>query len=60
MLLLALATAIAVAFVGAARHVNLVAHPARVACGTAAAVEEWRPSYRRGAVMQGGLAAVGC
>jgi hypothetical protein len=36
-----------------------VEHPARVSCGTAAAVQEFRPSYRRGAVMQGSLSAIG-
>jgi uncharacterized protein (DUF4415 family) len=60
MFLLALATMIAGVFFGAALYVSLVEHPARVSCGAAAAVEEFRPSYRRGAVMQGGLSAVGC
>ncbi len=60
MLLLALTTAIAGVFFGAAFYVSLVEHPARVASGTAAAVAEFRPSYRRGAVMQGGLSAIGC
>jgi hypothetical protein len=35
---------------GAAVYVSLVEHPARVAGGTALAVAEFRPSYRRGAV----------
>lgn len=60
MLLLAIATVIAGVFFGAALYVSLVEHPARVSCGAAAAVEEFRPSYRRGAVMQGGLSALGC
>ena len=60
MLLLSIATVIAGVFFGAALYVSLVEHPARVSCGAAAAVEEFRPSYRRGAVMQGGLSAVGC
>jgi len=60
MLLLAITTAIAGTFFGAALYVNLVEHPARVSCGAAAAIQEFRPSYRRGAVMQGGLSAVGC
>lgn len=47
-------------FAGAALYVTLVEHPARRACGTAAAVTEFRPSYRRGAVMQASLAALGC
>jgi hypothetical protein len=60
MLLLAIATAIAGVFFGAALYVNLVEHPARVSCGAEAAVKEFRPSYHRGAVMQGSLSAVGC
>lgn len=59
MVLLALTTVIAGTFFGAALYVNLVEHPARVSCGTEAAVHEFRPSYRRGAVMQGSLSAIG-
>jgi hypothetical protein len=44
-------------FTGAAAYVTLVEHPARLSCGTSAAVTEWRPSYRRGTVMQATLAA---
>src|SRR5512137_1980587 len=47
-------------FAGAALYVSLVEHPARHECGAALAVTEFRPSYRRGAVMQASLAAVGC
>jgi Domain of unknown function (DUF1772) len=47
-------------FAGAAIYVTLVEHPARVECGTAVAIAEFRPSYRRAAVMQAALAAVGC
>ena len=46
-------------FAGAAVYVSLVEHPARESCGSALAVAEFGPSYRRGAVMQGGLALVG-
>jgi len=46
-------------FTGAALYVNLVEHPARVATGTAPAVRQWRPSYRRGTVMQASLAVAG-
>ena len=46
-------------FTGAAIYVNLVEHPARVETGTAAAVKQWRPSYRRGTVMQASLAVAG-
>jgi hypothetical protein len=46
-------------FAGAALYVTLVEHPARRECGTALAIAEFGPSYRRGAVMQASLAAVG-
>jgi len=46
-------------FAGAALYVSLVEHPARIACGPTLALAEFRPSYRRGAVMQASLAAVG-
>lgn len=47
-------------FAGAAIYITFVEHPARSACGTALAVAEFAPSYRRGAVMQASLAALGC
>ena len=47
-------------FAGAAIYVTLVEHPARVECGPTLAITEFRPSYRRGAFMQAGLASVGC
>ena len=47
-------------FAGAALYVTLVEHPARLRCGPALAIAEFGPSYRRGAVMQASLAAVGC
>jgi uncharacterized membrane protein len=46
-------------FAGAAAYVTFVEHPARVSVGTADAIAEFRPSYRRGSVMQASLAAVG-
>src|SRR5438876_7798718 len=46
-------------FAGAAIYVTAVEHPARLECGQALAVKEFGPSYRRAAVMQGGLAALG-
>jgi uncharacterized membrane protein len=47
-------------FAGAAIYVTLVEHPARVEGGAALALAQFRPSYRRGAVMQASLAALGC
>ena len=47
-------------FVGAALYVNLVEHPARMECGTALAVTEFGPSYRRATRMQASLAIVAC
>ena len=46
-------------FAGAAIYINLVEHPARMECGTDLAVTEFAPSYRRAAIVQSALAAVG-
>lgn len=46
-------------FAGAAIYVNLVEHPARMEGGTANALIEWAPSYRRATLMQAPLAIVG-
>ncbi len=53
------ATFCAAIFAGAAIYINLVEHPARLECGTAVAIQEWRPSYRRATIMQASLAIVG-
>ena len=60
MILLAIATACAGTFFGAAIYTNLVEHPARMICGQELAVREFGPSYARASVMQGGLAVLGC
>ncbi len=53
------ATVAAGLFAGAAVYITAVEHPARVECGAVLAVKEFGSSYRRAAVMQGGLAVVG-
>jgi uncharacterized membrane protein len=58
MILELIATFCTALFAGAAIYVNLVEHPARVECGTAVAVQQWRPSYRRATVMQASLALI--
>jgi hypothetical protein len=54
-----LATLSAALFTGAAVYINVVEHPARMSLGTAAALAEWRPAYRRGTLMQAPLAVIG-
>ena len=46
-------------FAGASLYINLVEHPARLACGTALALKEFAPSYARATRLQASLAAVG-
>jgi Domain of unknown function (DUF1772) len=46
-------------FAGACAYVSFVEQPARMACGPAVALAQWRPSFKRAAAMQAGLAAVG-
>jgi len=59
MMLLVTATVCAGLFSGAALYINLVEHPARMACGTELAVREFGPSYRRATVLQASLALIG-
>jgi uncharacterized membrane protein len=46
-------------FAGAAVYINLVEQPTRLSCGVQLAVTEWRPSYKRGTLMQVPLALIG-
>ena len=55
-LLAAVATGL---FSGAATYITLVEHPARLSCGPAVALAQWRPSYRLATVMQASLAIIG-
>lgn len=59
MLLESIATLSSGLFTGASIYINLVEHPARMQCGAALAVTEFAPSYKRAAIMQATLAAVG-
>jgi hypothetical protein len=47
-------------FAGAAIYISVVEHPARLSCGTALALREFAPSYRRATFMQASLAVTGC
>jgi len=53
------ATICAGIFAGAAIYITFVEHPARVSCGSALALREFAPSYRRATIMQAPLAIVG-
>jgi hypothetical protein len=54
-----LALTVAAVFSGAAIYVLAVEHVARAALDDRAALTEWKPSYKRGAVMQASIALVG-
>ena len=59
MLLEIIATLAAGLFAGAAIYIDLAEQPARKQIDIATALKEWRPSYKRAAVVQPLLAAVG-
>ena len=59
MLLEMFATLAAGLFSGASIYINFVEHPARTQCGTALALAQFAPSYKRATVMQASLAAAG-
>jgi uncharacterized membrane protein len=53
-----LGLAAAALFAGAAIYVSFVEHPARETLDARAQLTQWKPSYARGARMQGGLALI--
>jgi uncharacterized membrane protein len=53
-----IATLSSALFTGASIYINFVEHPARVSCGTALAVTEFAPSYKRATIMQVLLAVI--